>query len=448
MSIFRAYDIRGVYPSQLNGDLAYKIGLAFGAFIGRGTVALGADVRTSSPDLRRNLLRGLTGAGLDVIDVGFVPTPVLYFTVASSGIDGGTMITGSHNAKEYNGIKLCGKKGLCLSYETGIGKVEAMVKAGPQKSGGGGKATEKRMDDAYINFIVKNIRLKRPLSVVIDAGNGVAGRISCALFRKLGCKVTELHCEPDGNFPNHHPDPLVRANLKDLQTKVKEANADVGIAYDGDGDRVGFVDEKGIIIENNKAFALLIKSALAKNSGAKIVQEILSSKLVADVIKSSGGVSIVSKVGHSYIQEIMAREKCILGGETSGHYYFSESYNYDDGIFASAKIAELLSDSKEKLSQMVASLPQYITSDDTRIHCPDDKKFQVVENLKKKLGAMGRLTIIDGVRVDFKDSWFIIRASNTQPALVLRWEANSESEFKRLEKLVRAEVDKEIASLA
>jgi phosphomannomutase/phosphoglucomutase len=223
--------------------------------------------------------------------------------------------------------------------------------------------------------------------------------------------------------------------------------ADIGIAYDGDGDRVGFVDENGGIIENNKAFALLIKSALAKNPGAKIVQEILSSKLVADVIKSSGGVSVVSKVGHSYIQEIMAGKKCILGGETSGHYYFSESYNYDDGIFASAKIAELLSDSKEKISQLVASLPRYITSDDTRIHCPDDNKFQVVENLKKKLGGLGRLTTIDGVRVDLKDSWFIIRASNTQPALVLRWEANSESEFKRLEKLVRDEVGKEIASL-
>ncbi len=448
MSIFRAYDIRGIYPSQLNGKIAYKVGLAFGRFLGSGTIALGADIRKSSPDLSRNLVRGLTEAGLNVIDVGFVPTPALYFTVAHNRLDGGTMITGSHNSKEYNGIKLCGKNGVCLSYETGINEVERLAKTDimPQKNTG--RVTKKSADEEYINFVVKKVKFRKKLHVVIDAGNGVAGKISCEIFRRLGCEVVELHCVPDGDFPNHHPDPLVRENLRDLQAKVKKTNADLGIAYDGDGDRVGFVDEKGEVFTNNKAFALLIENILGKNPGAKIVHEVLSSKLVEDVIRKNGGIPVLSRVGHSYIQNKMADEKCALGGETSGHYYFSESYNYDDGIFASVKLAELLSNSGQKLSGLGASLPEYITSDDTRIHCPDEKKFEVVEKLVKKFRGMGKLITLDGVKVVSKDSWFIVRASNTQPALVLRWEANNKKEFERVGTFLLNEVEKEVKSVS
>jgi phosphomannomutase/phosphoglucomutase len=444
MSIFRAYDIRGVYPGQLNGEIAFKVGLAFGKFIGGGTIALGMDARKSGPDLHGNLLTGLTKAGLNVIDVGMVPTPVLYFTVASGGLDGGVMITGSHNPKEYNGIKLCGKKGICLSYETGIGEVEEIVKAGVFSKKPAGKLAKKDVKDEYASFILKMSKLERPLSVVIDAGNGVAGKIASAIFRRLGCDVTELHCEPDGDFPNHHPDPLERENLRSLQAKVKETGADLGVAYDGDGDRVGFVNERGDAIPNNIAFALLIENVLGKNPGAKVIHEVLASKLVEDVIISMGGKPVLSKVGHSYIQEKMVKDDCVLGGETSGHYYFKESYKYDDGILASVKMAELLAATRKGMSELGGSLPKYLTSDDTRIHCPDESKFEVVERLKKKFEGQGRIIAMDGVKVVLKDSWFIVRASNTQPALVLRWEAKDEKEFRRLEAFVRSEVEKEV----
>jgi len=448
MSIFRAYDVRGVYPVQLNGEMAYKIGLAFGKFIGKGTIALGADARKSSPDLRSNLLKGLTEAGLNVIDIGMVPTPVLYFTVAQKRLDGGTMITGSHNSKEYNGIKMCRKNGVCLSYETGIMEVEKMVLNGIKSKSLRGTITVKNAENDYIDFVTGKTELARPLRIVIDAGNGIAGKVACQIFRRLGCEVVELHCQPDGDFPNHHPDPLVRTNLEDLQRKVKEAKADLGIAYDGDGDRVGFVDEEGQVVPNNIAFALLIENVLGKNPGAKIVHEVLASKLVEDVIRQKCGVPVLSKVGHSYIQERMVQENCILGGETSGHYYFRESHNYDDGIFASVKIAELLSRSEKGMSEFGDELPKYVTSDDTRIQCPDEKKFEVVERLKKRFRGRGRMITLDGVKIVMEKSWFIVRASNTQPALVLRWEAENEKEFNAVGSFLLDEVRKEIEKIS
>jgi len=447
MSVFRAYDVRGVYPDQLNGDLAYNVGLAFGKFIGKGRIALGMDVRESSPALKEGLIKGLTESGLNVIDIGIVPTPLLYFTVATLGLDGGAMITGSHNPREYNGIKLCGRGGVCLSYETGIGEIEKLVKGGIESPELNGEVNKDEVEERYIEFVVGKTKFGKSLKIVIDAGNGTAWKIPCEIFRKLGCEVIELNCEPDGSFPNHHPDPLVRANLKQLQEKVKETNADIGIAYDGDSDRVGFVDERGEIIPNNDVFALIIENVLKKNPKGKIIHEVLSSKLVEDVIKSNGGVPVISKVGHSYIQEKM-QEGAILGGETSGHYYFKESYNYDDGIFGSVKLVELVSNADKKISELVDSLPKYLTSDDTRIHCPDDKKFEVVERLKKKFEGTGRIVTLDGVKVVLDNSWFIIRASNTQPALVLRWEADDREEFERLENLVKKEVENEIKSIS
>ncbi len=448
MTIFRAYDVRGIYPGQLNGDTAYKIGLAFGKFLGKGTIALGMDVRESSPDLRENLLKGLMESGLKVVDIGVVPTPILYFTVASKGLDGGAIITGSHNPREYNGVKLCEKKGVCLSYETGIGEIESLVRKGIESPNLEGELMEKRMEKEYIDFVTRNMKFEKPLRVVIDAGNGVAGKVSCEIFRELGCEVIELNCKPDGRFPKHHPDPLVRENLKELQAKVREAKADLGIGYDGDGDRVGFVDEKGEIFENNKAFALIIKNVLEKNPGGKIVHEVLASKLVEDVIRSKKGIPVISRVGHSYIQRKMFEENGILGGETSGHYYFKESYNYDDGIFGSVKLAELLSRSDKPISELGEDLPRYITSDDTRVHCPDERKFQVVDSLRRKFEGMGKMVMIDGVKVILENSWFIVRASNTQPALVLRWEAKDEKEYERIEAFVRKEVESEVEAIS
>jgi phosphomannomutase/phosphoglucomutase len=448
MSIFRAYDIRGVYPDQLNGDTAYKIGLAFGSFLGKGKVAIGADARKSSPDLSDRLAKGMLESGLDVVNVGMVPTPVLYFAVVRGKLNGGTMVTGSHNSKEFNGIKLCGKNGICFSYESGIGEVEKLVRSGASPKKALGTFVEKKIEKDYVDFVVKGADFRRPLKVVIDAGNGVAGKISSEIFRKLGCEVIELHCEPDGDFPNHHPDPLVPENLKDLQAKVKETKADAGIAYDGDGDRMGVVDDKGNVFPSNKVYALLIENVLRKNPGAKVVHEILSSKLVEDTIVTMGGIPVLSKVGHSYIEEKMIGERCVLGGETSGHYYFRESFNYDDGIFASVRLAELLSQSGKRMSELGNSLPKYVTSEDTRVFCHDETKFMVVERLGEKFKGLGKIITLDGVKVVMKNSWFIVRASNTQPALVLRWEAGNEKEFKRTGDFLLKEVEKEIKSIS
>lgn len=447
MSVFRSYDIRGIYPDQLNGELAYRIGMAFGKFLGKGSVAVAMDARLSGPDLKKNLIEGMRLSGLDVMDIGMAPTPVLYFTVASMGLDGGAMITGSHNPKEYNGIKLCKKNGLCLSYETGIGEIERLAEKEPNPGESKGALERKDMLEEYADFVAKRMNFGKRLKVVIDPGNGAGGLVAPKIFRKLGCEVVEINGKPDGNFPNHHPDPIVRENLVQLQGKVRETGADAGIAYDGDADRVGFVDEKGDVVPDNNAFALIIENVLRENPGGKIIYEVLSSKLVEDVIEACGGVPVLSRVGHSYIQMKMM-EGAVMGGETSGHYYFRDNYSYDDGIFGSLRLAELLSNSGKGLSELSRGLPKYFTSDDTRIFCPDDKKFKVVEKLAEKFRGSGEVVEIDGVKVLMDNSWFIVRASNTQPALVLRWEAGNEKEFKRLGKFVKKKVDSEIKSIS
>jgi phosphomannomutase/phosphoglucomutase len=389
--------------------------------------------------------------GIDVMDIGMVPTPLLYFAVAYNRMDAGVMISGSHNPKEYNGIKLCGKNGLCLSYETGIREVENFVKKGVKSKKMKGNLIKKNIERDYINFVLEKTEFRKPLRIVIDAGNGSAGRVSPELFRRLGCEVIELYCEPDGDFPNHHPDPLVKETLKDLQSRVSEDKADLGIAFDGDGDRVSFVNEKGEIIPDNNAFALIIENVLENNPGGKILYEILCSKLIEDVIERMKGIPILSRVGHSYIQKTMFDENCLLGGETSGHYYFKENFNYDDGVFAAVKLAELVSRSGKTISGLGGDLPFYMTSDDTRIHCPDDKKFMVVEKLKEKFKKDGhKIITLDGVKVVFEDknSWFIARPSNTQPAIVLRWEAKDREEFERVGDFVRKEVENGIRTIS
>ncbi|MCD6591173.1 MAG: phosphomannomutase/phosphoglucomutase [Candidatus Aenigmarchaeota archaeon] len=441
MGIFRAYDIRGIYPKELNENLAYRIGLAFGKITRHGTIALGMDARKSGPSLKKSLIKGLLESGLHIIDVGMVPTPVFYFFVSHKKLDGGICITGSHNPKEYNGFKIVGKNGVCLSYETGINKIERLAKdiKSPKLKG---KLEKRDIKDEYIQYVADHIKVGRRLKVVIDAGNGIGGIIAPELFRKLGCDVVEVFCEPDGDFPNHHPDPLVAKNLEHLQKKVREVSADIGIAYDGDADRVGFVDEKGNIIPNNHAFALLIENVLKNKPGSKILYEVLSSKLVEDVIRAWKGVPVLSRVGHSYIQQTMFKEGCAIGGETSGHYYFQEMYNNDDGIFASAKMIELVSLGDKCVSEFTRHFPKYFTSNEKRVFCPDEKKFMVIEKLKEKFEREGyKIITIDGVKVIFDDgSWFIIRASNTQPALVVRWESPSKEGFKKIEKFAIKEI--------
>ncbi len=451
MSIFRAYDIRGIYPKEINENLAEKIGLAFGTFLKQKyknkkiKIFVGYDVRESSPKLKERLINGLLSTGIDVIDIGLVSTPMLYFSVAYYKLDGGVMITASHNPPEYNGFKFVGKNAISFSYETGIKFIEDLIKKEKFEKNDKGNLEAKNIENDYINFVLSNVKIDKSLKIVIDAGNGCCGLFAPKIFEKLGFDVVKLYCEPDGRFPNHLADPSKKETLKDLQKKVLEVKADLGIAYDGDGDRAGFVDENGNIIDNNIIFALLIKKTLEKIPKAKILYEVTCSRLIEDIIKKCGGQGILSKVGHSYIQQIMAKESCELGGETSGHYYFKETFGYDDGIFTSLKIVEIIL--KEKISEMIKEFPKYYSSEDIRVFCPDEEKFNFVEKIKNELKLKGyKIIDLDGVKILFENGWGIIRASNTRPAISFMWESKTKEEYDKIGKILKNIID-ELKSL-
>ncbi|HDD46310.1 MAG TPA: phosphomannomutase/phosphoglucomutase [Candidatus Aenigmarchaeota archaeon] len=445
-NIFRAYDVRGIYPEEVNEELAYNIGVAFARFLGKGTIAVGMDARPSGNALKKEVICGLREEGMHVIDIGMVPTPLLYFSVAYYKLNGGIMITASHNPKEYNGFKFVREQGVSLSYESGIGEIKRMVLNGVEGRGLKGGLEKRNVGEDYVNFITKLVKMDKALSIVLDAGNGIAGIVAEKIFKRLGVETECIYCEPDGNFPNHMADPLKKETLRDLQRKVKEMHADLGIAYDGDGDRVGFVDENGNVFDNNLAFALLIIDTLKKKRG-RIVYEVSCSRLIEDVIKRYNGTGVLSRVGHSYIQRKMVEDACLLGGETSGHYYFSDAYGYDDGILASAKIVEILSTSKESMSTMLSKLPRYYTSEDTRIKCPDEVKFKVVEDIKRRVEGKYRIIDIDGVKVLLDNGWFLIRASNTQPAIVLRWETMKREDFNKIGEFAKKLISQSIKAL-
>jgi len=431
-TVFRSYDIRGLYPEEIDEGFAEKVGKAFGTLF-PGKIAVGMDARISGPALKKALVEGLLSTGAQVIDIGLVPTPLLYFAVASNNLDGGIMVSASHNPKDYNGFKFCKKGAVCFSYEEGINRIESLMDSGSFKRGEG--VLEKRdvLQD-YIEFVKSKVSI-RPAKVVIDAGNGGAGPAAVAVFESLGCKVTPLYCKPDGRFPNHEPDPTKKGVLKDLQEKVLETGSELGIALDGDGDRACFVDEKGNIVEGNKVFALLVEETLKRFPGAKILYEVVVSRVVEDSIRRLGGIPVISRVGHTHIQTKLLNEGCQMAGEASGHYFFRENFGYDDGIFAALKLMELLRG--RKLSELAAGVPEYITSEVYRLPCPDERKFKVVEGLKKRFSKKYPVIDIDGVRVNFPKGWFIIRASNTAPQLVVRWEASDRERFNQIGRIVR-----------
>ncbi len=434
--VFRAYDVRGVYGKDLTPDLALKIGMAFGTFLEEDfEVVVGGDSRLTSSALKSCVMAGLASTGCNCFDVGLIPTPVLYFASIHYGEKGGVMVTASHNPPQYNGFKLC-KGGISYSYETGIGEVEKIVNTGNFRFVGWektGRIDKKEVLSDYIDYITKNRFLEKKLRVIVDAGNGTCG-FTEKVFRILGCEVKVLFGEPDGRFPNHIPDPLKEETLETLRKKVVEEKADIGIAFDGDGDRVGFVDERGQIIRGDQAFMLFVKETLKQYPNSKIIFNVLGSKALFEEVKALGGIPIMTRVGHSYIHEALLKENAVLAGEISGHYYFGkEYYGFDDGVFAAVKMVELLSKTNLKLSELIEKLPKYYSSPEIRIPCPDEKKFRVVDVLREKFEKEGyKLITIDGVRVEFEDGWGLVRASNTEPALVLRFEAQTQ---KRLEEI-------------
>ena len=446
--IYREYDIRGVVDKDLTPEIVRRLGQGFGthmARLGRKNLVVGRDGRLSSPSYRETLIEGLISTGCNIIDVGVCPTPVYYFSVFHLDKDGGMMITGSHNPPEFNGFKVSVGKSTIFGEE--IQKLGRLIEKG-EFVNGKGNLSKFEVIKPYLDYIKKNIYLEKKMRVVIDAGNGTAGVVAGPLLRDLGCEVEELYCEIDGRFPNHFPDPTIPGNLKDLIDRVKKSHAEVGIGYDGDGDRIGVVDDQGNIIWGDQLMILFAREILKHQKGATFVAEVKCSQNLFTDIEKHGGKAIMWRTGHSLIKEKMKEEKAVLGGEMSGHIFFADRYfGYDDAIYASCRLAELLSKTDRKLSQLLEDVPKTSITPEIRVDCPDEIKFKVVEKVRDELRKTYSIVDVDGVRVQFGDGWGLVRASNTQPALVLRFEALNEKRLQEIKKLVEEKVKSAASSL-
>jgi phosphomannomutase/phosphoglucomutase len=446
--VFREYDIRGNADRDLDDGFANDLGKAIGTHLKRAgaqKITLGRDCRVHSPRLHKALRSGIMSTGVHLIDVGVVATPVLYFSVFHFDADGGVQITGSHNPPEDNGFKIL--RGKSTIHGAEIQQLRALVEKRDFETGLG-VVSEKDIEAAYIDMAASKIKLgPRKFKVVVDAGNGVGG--TCVpLLQRLGFDVTPLFIEPDGHFPNHHPDPTVEANVAALKAKVAEVGAEVGIALDGDADRLGVVDAKGRIVWGDQLMILFARSILKEVPGATFVSEVKCSKALYDEIAKAGGKAIMWKVGHSLIKEKMKEEKAVLAGEMSGHIFFAHRYyGYDDAIYSAARLCELLTKDEKPLADHVDGLPKLFNTPEIRYELPDEIKFdvvrRVVEHFKASAEKEGHTVVdVDGARVTWKDGWALVRASNTQPALVLRFEAETEPRLGEIRKKVEAALKK------
>ncbi|TES90623.1 MAG: phosphomannomutase/phosphoglucomutase [Candidatus Cloacimonadota bacterium] len=431
--IFRTYDIRGIADVDLTNEAVEILGKSYGTFLPSNAkrIGIGRDIRLSSERIKNNFVKGLLSTGLNVIDFSVIPTPLLYFSVHKYGLDGGVVITGSHNPEKYNGLKIL------VSKDTIYGEEIQEIRRIADKSvfrKGSGSYEERDIEGEYIDDILGRISPgKRKLKIVFDAGNGTTGPVTKRLYSKLSFEFEILFSEPDGSFPNHLPDPTIPEYLQDLIRRVKKSKADIGIGFDGDGDRIGAIDEKGRIIWGDKLLAIYSSELLKKRPGAKIICEVKCSNGLLEYIKELGGVPIMWKTGHSLIKAKMKEEDAPLAGEMSGHMFFSDNYyGFDDAIFASLRLVELVSRTEEPLSMLVDKIPSYFVTPEIRIDCPDSKKFEVVKEVKKVFEKDYKIIDVDGVRVSFSDGWGLLRASNTQPVLVLRFEANSQEALNRI----------------
>ena len=449
--IFRKYDIRGVWGKDLTEDVVEAIGRAFAFYVkehtkkDRLTLSIGRDVRLSSPTVSEALTRAFLSSGIDVIDIGACPTPLQYFSLYHLPVDGGVMITGSHNPAEFNGLKLSvGKETI---FGERIQEIRKLIEAGSTVSGRGTASTHPIIPD-YMEYLLDKFGGEQApfkgLKVVVDAGNGTGGLVAPALIRKLGAEVIELYCEPDGRFPNHHPDPVVLENLKDLIDKVLSEGAHLGIGYDGDSDRIGVVDEDGDVVWGDRLMIIFSREILAKSPGATIIGEVKCSQTLYDDIKAHGGSPVMWKTGHSLLKKKLRETAGLLAGEMSGHIFFADRYfGYDDAIYASLRLLEILAEKGKPYSvkSLLRDVPHMVSTPEIRFDCADEVKFGIVEKVKKAFKDYPVIDI-DGVRVNFPDGWGLIRASNTQPALVMRFEAKDEAALKRIRDFVEGELNK------
>ncbi len=429
--IFRQYDIRGVVGDDLTVEAAEGIGRGYAAVLAergiQGAVAIGRDNRHSGGALRDALVKGLTDCGLDVVDIGVAPTPVLYWSLHHAGVVGGIQVTGSHNPPEFNGFKL--SVGATSLHGDGIQRLYQLI-AGSKNAAKKGAVREIQPIPEYVADIAQRIgKIKRPIKVVVDCGNGVGALTAPQVCQAIGVDAELLFADSDGTFPNHHPDPTVVENLQDLIAAVRRTGAELGIGFDGDADRIGIVDGKGTIIWGDYLLILYARDVLARTGkGQSIIFDVKCSQALPDAIRAAGGEPLMWKTGHSLIKEKMKELHAPIAGEMSGHMFFTEGfYGHDDAIYAAARLLRILGDSGKRVDELLADVPRFVSTPELRVDCPDDRKFEVVAAAQKYFASRHEVIAVDGARILFGDGWGLIRASNTQPILVMRFEAMSES---------------------
>lgn len=454
--IFRAYDIRGIVGDDLTGEVAELVGKAFGTRVRRAggdRVLVGRDGRLSGPELAERLAAGIRSTGCSVLHAGQGPTPTFYFGLHHEGVDGGIQVTGSHNPPEYNGFKVC--LGVRTLFGEAIQELREMIEAedfdtvAPAAAGAEQQTT---LLEPYLAMIQQRVSLERPLRVAVDAGNGVAGPLAPRLYRELGCEVVELYCDVDGTFPNHHPDPTLEEAVVELRETVTGGELDLGLGFDGDADRLGVVDENGEIVWGDRLLIILGRDLLERHPGARIICDVKCSQIVMDDLRQRGGKPVMWKTGHSLIKQKMKEEEALLAGEMSGHLFFSEDfYGHDDAIYAGAKLLEILSRHGGGFSSLLSDLSRTFSTPEIRRDSTEEAKFEVCERLREELTAEYEVLDIDGVRANVEGGWGLARPSNTQPVIVLRFEANSPERLEEIqalfmEKLERIEAELGVAA--
>ncbi|NTW77966.1 MAG: phosphomannomutase/phosphoglucomutase, partial [Syntrophaceae bacterium] len=425
-NVFREYDVRGVVDQDLNEEFVFNLGRAIGTYADQNkvkTMSVGRDCRLSSDAYQNFLIKGLNSCGIETVDIGLCATPMLYFSIRHLKTDGGVMVTGSHNPPEFNGFKIC--IGNDTIYGENIQDLRKIIEKG-KFAAGQGRSQNQDISKEYENYLYENVSINKKLKVIVDAGNGVGGRFFLPLLKRLDYDVTDIFCEPDGRFPHHFPDPTVEDNLEELIRVVQEQKADLGIAFDGDADRLGVISDKGEIIWGDKLLLLFSRYILQDKPASTIIGEVKCSQVLYDDIKKHSGRPIMWKAGHSLIKAKMKEEKAALGGEMSGHIFFADRYfGYDDAIYAALRLLEILSQTGKQISSLLSDVPQTFATPEIRIDCPDDKKADIVNKIKSHYRNTPGIIDIDGVRIPFKDGWALVRSSNTQPIIVLRFEASS-----------------------
>lgn len=443
--IFRQYDIRGIVNEDLNEETYYLIGKGFGTYLqnkGLKSIVIGGDARHSTPAFMQAFCQGALETGCDIIDLGIVPTPVLYFSIWKLQTDGGAVVTASHNPSQYNGCKL--NLGLNSVYADELQKVWQIIKQGVFVSGAGKYTQNKEMPEAYIDYVVQGIKLQRPVKVIVDGGNGVGGPYLTTILRRLGCEVRDMFCEPDGDFPNHHPDPTIAKNMEALSKAVVENKFELGIGLDGDADRIGVVDEQGKLLLGDQILNILARDYLAHNPGKKIIADVKCSMNLFNDIKKFSGEPIMYKTGHANIKMYMKEIGVEFAGEMSGHIFLADRYlGFDDAIYVSCRFCEIVAQTHKPVSTYLADQPKLFNTPELHTDCPDEKKFEVVAKVCEEFKKEGYdVNDIDGARITFPDGWGLIRASNTTPVIVTRYEAITEQKMNEIKALIETKIHK------